>query len=911
MSGEHYLRRLFEPRSVAIVGASETPGKVGSLVAANLREAKFQGRLYAVNPKYSQIAGLACFRTVGRLPEPVDLAVIATPAATVPGIVEQCATAGIHNAVVITAGFSEAGDEGKALERQLLEAAHAGHVRLLGPNCVGLMRPPAGLNATFASGNALPGTLALVAQSGAVCTAMLDWATPNGIGFSSVVSLGGSADVDFGEVIDYLAADEKTRHILLYIEGVRDGRRLVSSLRAAARTKPVILMKVGRHPAGSRAAVSHTGAVVGIDDIFDAVVRRTGAIRVDSLAELVGAAQALAANPKPRGERLAIITNGGGPGVMAADRAADLGIPLATLSRATGERLAPVLPANWSHGNPLDLIGDADASRYRAALEACLADPGVDGMVVILSPQAMTRPDEVADVLLEKARGAPKPVIGCWMGEATVGASRLRLRKEGVSVFMGPDLAVESFAHLTSYYRGQSELMQAPGPLAHMEPPDLATARALIATVIAAGRGIMTATESKALLAAFRIPVVRSVVAATEREAIEAAAALHGPVAMKIDSPDITHKSDVGGVKLGVFGAGPVAAAYREIVDAAARHAPGARVHGVSIEPMATPESGRELMAGIVRDAIFGPAITFGAGGIAIEILRDRAVALPPLNANLVEGMIRGTRVARMLGDFRNMPAVDRAALDAILLRVSEIACELPEVQELDINPLFADEHGVIAVDARVVVKAVPAQRSPYAHLAIQPYPARLESVATIGGERLSIRPIRPEDAALEMAFVDGLCAESARLRFMSGLRSLTGEMLARFTQIDYDREMALIATVGAGAAERQVAVVRYIAMPDGVSCEYAIVLADDWQRRGLGRFMMQRIIDVARDAGLRTMTGWVLAGNRGMLGLCHKLGFRERHVPDDPTLRQVSLDLAAAPARDASDRPAPAPSSA
>jgi len=911
MSGEHYLKRLFEPRSVAIVGGSDKPGKVGSLVAANLRDAKFQGRLYAVNPKYSSVAGLACFRSVGRLPEPVDLAVIATPAATVPGIIAECGAAGIRNAVIITAGFAEAGPEGKALDRQLSDAARAARVRLLGPNCVGLMRPPLGLNATFASGSALPGTLALVAQSGAVCTALLDWATPNGVGFSSVVSLGGSTDIDFGEVIDYLAADEKTRHILLYIEGVRDGRRLVSSLRAAARSKPVVLMKVGRHPAGSRAAISHTGAVVGIDDIFDAVVRRTGAVRVGTLAELVGAAQTLAANVKPRGERLAIITNGGGPGVMAADRAADLGIPLATVSRAMVERLAPSLPPNWSHDNPIDLIGDADAARYGAALDACLVDPGVDGMVVILSPQAMTRPDEVAEVLVEKARGAAKPMIGCWMGEAAVGRSRTRLRQEGVSVFMAPELAIESFAHLTSYYRGQSELMQAPGPLAHAEPPDLAAARALVAGVLAEGRSLMSAAESKTLLAAFRIPVVRAVVAASEQEAIAAAAAMRRPVAIKIDSPDITHKSDVGGVKLGLSGADEVAAAYREILASALRHVPGAKLTGVSVEPMVDLEGGRELMVGIVRDPIFGPAVTFGSGGIAVEILRDRAVALPPLNASLVEGMVRGTRVAHMLGDFRNMPAVDRAALDAVLLRVSEIACELPEVQELDINPLLADAQGVVAIDARVVVRAQPPQQRPYEHLAIRPYPANLESTATIGGERLTIRPIRPEDAVLEMAFVNGLSARSARLRFMSGLRSLTGEMLARFTQIDYDREMALIATVGSGAAERQVAVVRYITMPDARSCEYAIVLADDWQKRGLGRLMMERLIEVARGAGLESMSGWVLADNRGMLALCHKLGFREHTEPGDTTVRVVELDLAAAPAERATGTRGPAPSSA
>ncbi|HUL94937.1 MAG TPA: GNAT family N-acetyltransferase [Usitatibacter sp.] len=894
MNGEHYLRRLFEPRSVVLVGASERPERVGTLMFDNLRNAGFKGEIFAVNPRYSQLHGMRCYPSVTKLPGPVDLAVIATPAHTVAGVVSECGAAGIPNAVVISAGFSEVGPEGVALEKALLEAARAARVRLLGPNCIGVMRPTDGLNASFARGNPLPGSLALVAQSGAVCTAMLDWATPIGIGFSSVVSLGGSVDVDFGEVIDYLASDEKTRHILLYIEGIHDGRRLVSSLRAAARAKPVILMKVGRHPAGSRAAVSHTGAVVGKDDVFDAVVQRTGAVRVSSIAELLGAAQALAANVRPRGDRLAVITNGGGPGVMAADRAGELGLPLATLSPATLQSLAAVLPPTWSHGNPIDLMGDADAARYRAALKACMDDPGVDGIVVILAPQAMTNADEVAQAVAEAAHGARKPVIASWMGEASVARSRAWLRKEGVTVFTAPEWAVDTFSHLASFYRNQIALMQAPGPLAHSDPPDVTAARALIRAALASGRNVLSSTESKALLAAFRIPVVRSVVVNDEKQAVEAAALLRGPVAMKIDSPDITHKSDVGGVKLGVAGGEDVRTAYREIMAAAAAHAPGARLRGVAIEPMATRAHGRELMVGIVRDAIFGPAVTFGAGGIAIEVLRDRAVALPPLNAALVENMVRHTRVARMLGDFRNLPAVDRNALDAVLLRVSEIACELAEVEELDVNPLFADESGVVAVDARIVVSEVPPGRRPYGHLAIQPYPASLQTSVTLGGERVTIRPIRPEDARIEAAFVEGLSAETRRMRFVSGLKALTAEMLARFTQIDYDREMALVATVGEGAEECQVAVARYVTLPDARSCEYAIVVADTWQGRGLGRVMMERLIEVARLAGLRTMVGWVVTGNSGMLKLCNKLGFVEHRQADDPQTRYVELQLGA-----------------
>jgi acetyltransferase len=897
MSGGHYLRGLFEPRSVALVGASERAEKVGGRILENLLGGGFQGELFAVNPKYSTVRGLPCVASIGQLARSVDLAVIATPAPTVPGIVEECGRAGIRAAVVITAGFAEAGAAGKELERALLEAARRCGVRLLGPNCIGLMRPPLGLNATFARGQALAGSLALVSQSGAVCTAMLDWATPNDIGFSSVVSLGGSSDLDFGEVIDYLAVDARTRHILLYMEGVRDGRRLVSSLRAAARAKPVILMKVGRHPAGSRAAVSHTGAIVGNDDVFDAVVRRTGVVRVDSMRELINAAQALASHMRPGGERLAIVTNGGGPGVMAADRAADLGIPLASLAPKTIARLQRALPANWSHGNPIDLIGDAGPDRYRAAVSACLDDEGVDGVIAILTPQAMTHAEDAALAVIEAARASPKPVLACWMGQASVASARVRLRNAGLSVFRSPEIAVETFAHLAAFYRNQLALLEAPGPLAASQAPDIEAARALIGAALGAGRNVLSATESKALLAAFRIPVAHSVVVASADDAARAATAVGYPVAMKIESPDITHKSDVGGVRLALADADAVRAAYLEMMRAAARHSPKARLHGVSIEAMVTRAHGRELMAGIARDPIFGPAITFGAGGIAIEVLKDRAVALPPLNAILVENMIRATRVAKMLGDFRNLPAVDRAALDAVLLRVSEIACELPEVEELDINPLIADESGAVAVDARVALRAVPPQRQRYAHLAIQPYPAALATCARLAdGAEVTLRPIRPEDATLEREFVAGLSQESLRLRFLNAVRSLTPAMLARFTQIDYDREMALIAVCAQDGRERQVGVCRYITLPDGATCEYAIVVADAWQGRGLGRLMMSRLAAIARERGLATMMGLVDSTNSGMLKLCSAQGFAIAPEPGDPLVRLVTLDLTGTP---------------
>ncbi|HET9653602.1 MAG TPA: bifunctional acetate--CoA ligase family protein/GNAT family N-acetyltransferase, partial [Usitatibacter sp.] len=890
----HYLAPLFEPRSVALVGASERLEKVGGRVLENLIGAGYRGAMHAVNPKYRSVRGIACVPSVADLPQAVDLAVVATPAPTVPEVIARCGERGIHAAIVITAGFSEAGPAGQALERELLAAARAHNVRILGPNCLGIMRPPLGLNATFARGNAFSGSLALVSQSGAVCTAMLDWATPNGVGFSSVISLGASSDIDFGEIIDYLASDDKTEHILLYIEGVKDGRRLVSSLRAAARVKPIIVQKVGRHPAGSRAAVSHTGAIVGRDDVFDAVVRRTGIVRVNTLTQLISAAQALASHVRPSGDRLAVITNGGGPGVMAADRAAELNLPLATLTPETERKLSAALPTHWSHGNPIDLIGDAGPDRYRAAVSACLEDPGVDGVVAMLTPQAMTDPDAAAQAVIAAASGAHKPVIACWMGESSVGAARVKLRQSGLPVFRGPEVAVETFAYLAQFYRNQKALLEAPGPLVELEASDVSRARSLVRAALAEGRKVLTPTESKALLAAFRVPNEQSFVATNEEEAARIADSLGYPVAMKVESPDITHKSDVGGVRLGLANAQAVSDAFVAMLAGIRQRLPQARIKGVALERMLLSAHSRELMVGIARDPVFGPAITFGAGGIAVEVLRDRAVALPPLNATLVDDMVHGTRIGRMLGRFRNLPAVDHAALEKVLLRVSEIACEIPEIDELDINPLVADEHGAIALDARVVLREVPAERERYAHLAIHPYPTELVSTVQLpDGTELVLRPIRPEDAEAELEFVEGLSPQSRRMRFQSALRTLTPSMLARFTQIDYDREMALVAMVDDKGRTKEAGVARYIRLPDGESCEYAIAVADEWQGRGLGYVMMERLIQVARERGIRRMMGWVLAKNSSMLKMCEELGFDVKGDAEDMLMRRVERSLA------------------
>lgn len=889
----HYLTPLFEPASVAIIGASTRPGSIGAVLVENMLAAQYRGALYAVNPRQRTVQGVPCFPSIDKVPQRVDLAIIATPPATVPQLMIECGLAGVHAVVVITAGFSETGADGARLERELLESARRHRVRVIGPNCLGIMRPGLGLNATFARGNALPGSLGLVSQSGAVCTAMLDWARPNKVGFSSVISLGGSRDIDFGEIIDYLVNDPRTEHILLYIEGVRDARRFLSSLRAAARLKPVILMKVGRHPVGSRAAVSHTGAIVGSDDVFDAAIHRAGAVRVTTIGQLVAAAQALSAHVRPRGDRLVIITNGGGPGVMAADRAADLAIPLAELSAATLQSLQSALPSNWSHGNPVDLIGDADAARYQAALSACLADENVDGALVMLTPQAMTEPSAVADAVVAAARGRSKPVLACWMGDASVIDGRRRLAEAGIPVFRTPEPAVEMFAHVSSFYRNQQALLQTPGPQALRSAPDIEAARLIIESVLTDRRSVLNEIESKALLSAFRLPVAKTIIVHSAHEAMLIAEELGYPVALKIDSPDIIHKSDAGGVLLNLNNAPAVLAGYQQIIDSVTRRQPQARMTGVAVEPMVVRQNGRELMVGVIRDPVFGPAIAFGAGGVAIEVHKDRAVALPPLNSFLVTEMIRGTRVSKLLGPFRRMPPVNLQALEEVLLRVSELVCELPWIEELDINPLIVDENGAIAVDARIVVGQHAPVRGRYGHMAIHPYPSRLISTwQPPGGELVTLRPIRPEDAEIEQAFVRSLSPESRRFRFMDTLRELTPMMLVRFTQIDYDREMAFVATVERDGKEVEIGVCRYITNPDGVTCEYAIVIADDWHRRGLGRRMMGQLIEVARRRGLEAMVGHVMSSNRGMLELCQELGFVISDSSDDPMVKRATLAL-------------------
>ena len=886
---QHYLNPLFKPKSIAVFGASDRAGSVGAVVFENLRTSGFQGTLYPINPKRDEVQGVKALHALDEIAGAIDLAVIATPAETVPAIIEACGQRGVKAAVILSAGFGEIGEAGLALEQKTKETARHYSLRFIGPNCLGLMRPSIGLNATFNKGSAKSGRLALVSQSGALCTAILDWAQVSGVGFSNVVSVGSSADVDFGGILDFLVNDPETESILLYIEGIRQSRSFMSALRAAARTKPVIVIKIGRHAAGSRAARSHTGALVGADDVFDASLRRAGVVRVQTVVQLFAVAQALSSNYQPDGNRLVILTNGGGPGAMAADHTADLGVPLAELTPATMEALDKVLPNVWSHANPVDIIGDATPERYEQAIALCMRDANVDGMLVILTPQAMTAPTEVAKKVIALAQQHRKPLIACWMGEAQVAEARRLYAEARIPCYRSPEPAVETFSFLSNYYQNQKLLMQAPQPLAHQTEPDIEGARLIIEGALAEKRHVLSEMESKALLSAFHIPVAQTMIARSPNEALLLAEQLGFPIAMKINSPDITHKSDVGGVRLGLANAQAVRAAYHDTIGTVSKILPEARIDGVAIEPMLQKPNGRELMVGVVADKTFGPVITFGAGGTTVEVLQDRAVALPPLNAYLTHNMIASTRVSKMLGNFRNMPPVKMDALETVLLRVSEMVCELPWLREMDINPLVVDENGAYAVDARVVVGSVVPSADRYAHMAICPYPSYLVSHWQLNdGTEVTLRPIRPEDAQIEQAFVRELSDESRYSRFLNMQQELSAVMLARFTQIDYDREMALIATVETQGEELQIGVARYIINPDGKSCEFAVVIADAWQKHGIGHKLLDLLIDVARTKGLDSMEGEVLKRNQNMLQLVSSQGFEVHPHEEDHDLKRV-----------------------
>jgi len=886
MPQTHYLNRLINPRSVAIIGASDRPGAVGQVVFGNMLSAGFKGRLYPVTPNYATVGGQRAYPTVSDLPEEIDLAVIATPARLVPEILARCGKKGISAAIVLSAGFGETGAEGRVLEQQLLEVIQRYNIRLLGPNCLGLIRPAIGLDATLASGVVKPGKLALVSQSGALCSAIIDWAASNDVGFSAIVSMGASIDINFSDIVDYLATDNRTEGILLYIEGVELARPFLSALRAAARSKPIIAIKAGRHRSGSLAALSHTGAESGNDAVFDAALRRIGVLRVETITQLFGAARILTSRYRQCGPRLTIVTNGGGPGVLAADRATDLNLELAELSGSGYADLNQLLPPSWSQRNPVDILGDAPPERFIAAAEICLDDPETDGLVAILTPQGMTRPDEISAALIKLARRNRKPVLACWMGGAMVDASHRAFAAAGIPAYRTPELVILGYHYLHAYHRSQQLLLQTPTASAAPQPPAIEQARTLTNAALAEARTQLTDTEAKALLNDFHIATAEVRVINTLDEALTAAQELGYPVAMKINMPEIRNRAQIGGVVLDICNNEELRTGFRQITERATRLAPTAEMRGVIVEKMLNRLQSRELFIGVSRDPVFGPIIAL-SGSEAQEARGGQSLALPPLNPRLAEDLIDSALTRTTL------PKKTRLALLQTLLRISDLTCEMPEVTELTIDPLLLGSEGATVLDAKIVVAqvALPAsQADRYSHMAIHPYPRHLISHHLLkDGSEIILRPIRAEDAEIEQAFIRGLSQQSRYFRFMSSLHELSPNLLSQFTKIDYDRQMALVAVVDAGGASEQIGAARYAINPDGDSCEFAIVIADSWHHKGLGPLMMNLLMKIARDRGLKTIEGEVLAENHNMLKLMREMGFHIKGNPQDPTLKIIS----------------------
>ncbi|MBQ5948484.1 bifunctional acetate--CoA ligase family protein/GNAT family N-acetyltransferase [Massilia sp. ST3] len=875
------LSHFFSPSSVAVIGASDRAGSVGATVWRNVAGGGFRGAIWPVNRRHASVGGQPAFATVGDLPGVPDLAVLCTPAATVPALIGELGAAGCRAAVVISAGLDGDAGDGRTLREAMLAAARPWLLRILGPNCVGMLVPGIGLNASFAPLAALPGRLAFVAQSGALVTAVLDWATARRIGFSCFVSLGDGSDVDFGDLLDYLAADAGTDAILLYAESLRHARKFMSAARGAARGKPTLIVKAGRGADAARAAFSHTGAMAGSDLVYDAALRRAGMLRVFTTGELFDAVAMLARTRPPRGERLAILTNGGGPGVMATDALSDAGGVLARLAPSTVARLGEGLPALWSHANPVDIIGDAPAARYRHALGVLLEAPEADAVLLIHAPTAIVPSAEVARALLPLMADAPRPVLCCWLGGDSVAEARRLSMDAGIPVFDTPEEAVKGFQQLVDYRRNQALLMQVPGAC-ELAVPDRAGARVQIAALLEDGAGPVGESPTKALLRAYGIPVVATEQVSGREAALAAAQRVGYPVALKIVSPDIAHKSDVGGVALDLADPAALAAALDGMLLRLGRERPQARVRGFTVQAMARRPLALELIVGISTDPVFGPVVLFGHGGIAVEVTADKAIALPPLNRVLAADLVSRTRVARLLAGYRGRPPADIDALCDVLVRVGQLAADVPELAELDINPLLADAGGVVALDARMRLERPPTRGDAGVRMAILPYPDQLERRIDGALGPLTLRPIRPEDAPAHIAFFHALTPLDVHMRMFGLMRELTPQQLARFTQIDYAREMAFIATrPGPSGADETLGVARVVIDPDGMRGEFAVTVRSDLKRRGLGRQLMHCLLDYCAARGVALVEGVALPENAGMHALARALGFSVHPAPD------------------------------
>jgi acetyltransferase len=892
------LDHLFAPRSVAVVGASRREHSVGRMILRNLRAAGFEGPIDLVNPHYPDIDGVSSVASVADLSGEPDLIIIASPPRTVPEVAAAAAAKGCRTAIIITSGL---GHGPGSLAAAAWEAARAHGMRLLGPNCLGILVPRAKLNASFATRLPKGGDLALISQSGAIAAGLVEWSATHAAGFSAVVSLGDKIDVDFGDLLDFFALDRGTRAILLYIESIKDARKFMSAARAASRAKPVVVVKSGRHAQGAKAAQTHTGALAGSDIVYAAAFRRAGLLRVLDLDELFAAAETLGQVKPFPGKRLAILTNGGGVGVLAVDRLMDLGGVLAGLSPETKKRLDAALPPIWSGANPVDIAGDADAARYGVALEQLLADPANDAILVMNVPTALASADEAATTVVavaQKYRSTairPKPLFSVWLGGGE--AVRVAFESAAIPNFANESDAIRGFAHLTDYREALDTLMATPPSLPQDFSPDTAAARRIVENALKSGRTWLDPIEATQLFAAYSIPVAPALLARNADEAAAVAAPLlaqGSTIVAKILSPDIVHKSEVGGVRLNLTNERAVREAVTGILARARAARPDARITGVSIHPMILRPKARELIAGLADDPTFGPVIVFGQGGTAVEVIDDKALALPPLDLKMAHELITRTRVSRALKAYRDVPAVDETALALMLVKLAQLAADLPEVRELDLNPVLANERGIVAVDARIAIAPVDRTKRGergYPRFAIRPYPKEWERRTTLSDSTaILVRPVRPEDEPLYGPFFTKVTPEDLRLRFFAPVRQFTHTFIARFTQIDYARAMAFIAIEE--ATGEMLGVVRLHANANYDTGEYAILVRSDLKGRGLGWMLMQLIIEYARAEGLKTIEGQVLRENVLMLAMCRELGFSIAPDPLDADIDVVKLSL-------------------
>ena len=893
----HPLDSFFVPRSVALIGASEAPASVGRTILWNLLSSPFGGTVFPVNPARDAVLGIKAYRNVAAVPAAIDLAIIATPATTVPELVNECAQCGVKSAIIISSGFKEVGSEGVKLEAQVLANARRGRMRVIGPNCLGLMCPPTGLNATFAATMARPGNVGFISQSGALCTAILDWSLQEFVGFSAFISIGSMVDIGWGDLIDYLGDDPHTRSIILYMESIGDPRSFLSAARQVALSKPIIVIKAGRTEAAARAAASHTGALVGSDEVLDAAFRRVGVLRVRDISDLFYMAEVLAKQPHPKGPRLAILTNAGGPGVLATDALVGQGGELAPLAPETVESLNRLLPAHWSHDNPIDILGDASAERYAKAVEIVSRDANSDGLLVILAPQGLTDPTQVAEQLKPYAKLDGKPILASWMGGAQVAAGEAILSRANIPTFSYPDAAVRAFHYMWRYsynLRGlyQTPLLVADGPQS-VSCPD--SARRLIESARNSGRSMLTEFESKELLKAYGLPTVETVTAANPGEAVAAAAKLGYPVVLKLLSETVTHKTDFGGVQLNVCSEAAVRDAYRAIESSANERAGPDSFLGVTVQPM-VKSGGYEVIIGSVADPQFGPVLLFGAGGQLVEVSRDRALALPPLNTTLARRLIEQTRIFRALQGARGRKPVDLAALERLLVRFSRLVLEQRAIKEIDINPLLASADGLLVLDARVLLHEGTIGEDQLPRPAIRPYPSEQVAAWTLkDGTPLTLRPIRPEDEPLMVKFHQSLSERTVYMRYFHLISldyRVAHERLTRICFVDYDREMVLVAEHrNPDGSSEIVGVGRLNKLVGGEEAETAVLVKDSFHGRGLGTELLRRLIEFARRDKIRRITANALSENVEVQQICRKLGFELRRTADPQTVTAV-LDL-------------------